>query len=233
MSWVFAGDTAQMISPGCSFKFAGLKQTLLSIQPGIESKLKKVDHLLVNYRTTKHILDVGNAILSIAKEYFPGAIEFARKERAVHDFGLPVVTCDWDEAMATLPSFGKDQALVYSFSKKEEQSSIIALQNWLGRHPFILSVLDSKGLEFDDVVIAFDLERAAWKVEDTGETVALSMLREMYVAVTRAKRRVVILVKHRSDTMSKFLSELKCGLVHHSNSAELINEFNTSTSEEQ
>eukprot|EP00978_Attheya_sp_CCMP212_P018746 scaffold51799_cov56-Attheya_sp.AAC.2 len=231
LNWVFAGDTAQMISPGCSFKFAGLKQTLLSIKPGIEQHLKQVSHLLVNYRTTKDVLQLGNAILAKAKAHYPGAIEFARKERAVNDYGLKVVLNDWDTALKTKPSFSKDQALVYSLSKDLEDSCA-SLKGWLGDHPFILSTLDSKGLEFDDVVVAFDLDRACWKVESK-EPAALNMLRELYVAVTRAKRRVIILVKKRSDTMLKFLSSLDYELDYHPDEAQLFNEFNTCTSKEQ
>jgi superfamily I DNA/RNA helicase len=96
--WVCAGDTAQMISPGCSFTFAGLKQTLLAVKEGIEESLSRVHHLLVNYRTTKDVLDVGNQILCVAKNFFPGAIEFAHPEVAVKDLGLKVVLCDWDLA---------------------------------------------------------------------------------------------------------------------------------------
>ena len=233
LNWVFAGDTAQMISPGCSFTFAGLKQTLLSIRPGIESQLKQVAHLLINYRTTKDVLQVGNAILAKAKEHFPGAIEFARKEEAVNNFGLKVVLNDWDSALETKPSFGKDQALVYSFSNdRAEDDSYASLKHWLDDHPFILSCVDSKGLEFDDIVVAFDLDRACWKAESQ-EAIALNMLRELYVAVTRAKRRVVILVKKGSDTMLKFFTSLDYELNYHADTNKLFNEFNTSTSKEQ
>ena len=60
LRWIFAGDTAQMISPGCSFKFQGLKEVLLAVQPGIESKIKHVDKLEKNYRVTKDVLNVSN-----------------------------------------------------------------------------------------------------------------------------------------------------------------------------
>ena len=226
--WVFAGDTAQMISPGCSFKFSGLKETLLSVKPGIESRLKNVSHLLKNYRTTKDVLLVGNAILGKAKEFFPGAIEVAKEEVAQKDLGLRVVLHDWDTVMTTKPSFGGNQALVYSFSEPDAQNlkSMIA---WLDNHPFILNVIDSKGLEFDDIVVAFDLDRNCWKVESQ-ELAALKMLRELYVAVTRAKRRVVILVKKKnSDTMKAFLSSLTYQFEYDSDTDMLFQEFNTST----
>jgi ATP-dependent exoDNAse (exonuclease V) beta subunit (contains helicase and exonuclease domains) len=149
-NWIFAGDTAQMVSPGCSFKFAGLKEVLLAISPGIESKLKKVSHLLKNYRTTKNILDVGNAILTKAKKYYPGAIEYAKKEQAMNDNGLKVVLVDWDSVVdQTSPVFGRDQALIYSFSISSEKNNKHSLRQWLGNHPFILNVIESKGLEFD------------------------------------------------------------------------------------
>ena len=232
LNWVFAGDTAQMISPGCSFKFAGLKQTLLSLKPGIESRLKKVSHLVVNYRTTKDVLELGNAILSKAKQYFPGAIEFAEKERAINDFGLKVVLSDWESALTTNVSFGTDQALIHSFSNNDDESSSL-LHDWLKNHPFILSVLDSKGLEFDDVVVAFDLDRKCWKV-DSKESTALNMLRELYVAVTRAKQRVVILVKKRSDTMLRFFRELEYELKYHPDPEKLFTqEFETGTNKHQ
>mmetsp|Transcript_20346 Transcript_20346/g.58415 ORF Transcript_20346/g.58415 Transcript_20346/m.58415 type:complete len:2357 (+) Transcript_20346:2738-9808(+) len=233
--WIFAGDTAQMISPGCSFKFSGLKQVLLSIQSGIESDIKQVSHLLLNYRTTKHILQVGNAILSLAKKNHPGAIEFAGEERAVNDYGISVILCDWARALQTVPSFGEGQALIYSTgisASNDEGETVSKFKTWLNDHPFILSALDSKGLEFDDVVVAFSMDRASWKA-DSKEASALSLLRELYVAVTRAKRRVVILIKRGSDTMQSFMSHLNCELEHHPNPVELFKEFNTSTSAKQ
>ena len=62
LNWVCAGDTAQMISPGCSFKFDGLKQVMRTVRNDeiIDHRLKKVVNLKVNYRTTKSILKVAN-----------------------------------------------------------------------------------------------------------------------------------------------------------------------------
>jgi len=46
--WVAAGDTAQMISPGCSFKFDGLKNTWRAVDPNV--KLERAKQLKRNYR---------------------------------------------------------------------------------------------------------------------------------------------------------------------------------------
>ena len=194
LRWIFAGDTAQMISSGCSFKFAGLKQTLLAIQPGIESKLGKgsLQHLLVNYRTSKKILEVGNAVLFMAHRHYPGTIENMLPERTTKDNGIKVVLCEWEKALLVKPSFSPNQALVCSSLSHSEE-----LTGWLGDHPFFLDSIESKGLEFEDVVVAFDLERKVWDVEER-RVDSLRMLRELYVAITRAKNRLVILVKKRS-----------------------------------
>ena len=60
LHWIFAGDTAQMISPGCAFTFTGLKEVLLEVRPGIESNLKKPVKLGRNYRVTEDVLKVSN-----------------------------------------------------------------------------------------------------------------------------------------------------------------------------
>ena len=60
LRWVFAGDTAQMISPGCSFTFTGLKEVLLAVCPNIEHRIKHVNKLRKNYRVTKDVLAVSN-----------------------------------------------------------------------------------------------------------------------------------------------------------------------------
>ena len=228
LSWTCAGDTAQMISPGCSFKFAGLKQTLLAVHEGIESRLSNVCHLLVNYRTTKDVLVLGNAILNVAKKYFPGAIEYTQPEISTKDEGRKVRLTDWDKAFQPKVAFGPNQALIYSSGNSDEIKD--AAMSWVKDHPFVLSSLESKGLEFDDVVIAFDMERKVWKV--TSEHVAcLRMLRELYVAVTRAKRRVVILIKKNQPAMLDFFESLGCDLEHVVASTAFL-EFDTRTSPE-
>ena len=66
-----------------------------------------------------------------------------------------------------------------------------------------MSSLESKGLEFDDVVVGFRMKRQLW-LEDCCKESALRMLRELYVALTRAQRRVVILVMEGDAAMKAF-----------------------------
>lgn len=81
------------------------------------------------------------------------------------------------------------------------------MREWIGDHPFILSSLDSKGLEFEDIMVhAFQYRHKAWNVgRDNFD--GLRLLRELYVAVTRARRRVVILTD-KVKGMDKFFTHL-------------------------
>jgi len=232
LKWIFAGDTAQMISPGCSFKFDGLKQTLLSLQAGIESRLSKVSHLLVNYRTTRDILLLGNSILTVAKRHFPDQIAHSLPEIAMKDLGLKVRICDFDDATSLSVSFGHNQALIHSEDSSGSSSdNVVTVRQWLNDHPFILSALDSKGLEFDDVVVAFEFGRTIWDVTRQKEE-SLRMLRELYVAVTRAKRRVVVLIKRKDIAMRSFFRGLGCDIETINDPKQLQVEFDCETSAE-
>lgn len=164
--WVAAGDTAQMISPGCSFEFNGLKQTLLKIRDGV--KLGKVVQLKRNYRMSKGVLEVGNAVLLALKKKFPDQIEYAKPEVAMKDLGFRVAIIDWKDAFEkTEPRLGLKQAIIYSGSSKDisESKLVEKISTWTRSHPIILPVLDSKGLEWDDVLVIFNKDRKAWNIE--------------------------------------------------------------------
>ena len=203
--WCCAGDPVQMISPGCSFTFDGLKQVLLAIQPGLEPRLKSVKQLVINYRTTKDVLDLANAVLRIIQREFPGSIYFGQPETATKDLGTKVVLCDWSTAQAEKLTLGHNQALIYSCESNVDFEK--KMKEWLGTHPFILSTLDSKGLEFDDVIVCFEMDRKVWNV-NARLVPSLRMLRELYVAITRARRRVIILVRQDVTEMLSFFKSL-------------------------
>lgn len=110
------------------------------------------------------------------------------------DLGLKIMLCNSEDALALSVRFGHNQALIYlGDGSDSHQTNIARAQKWLDGHPFVLSALDSKGLEFDDVVLMASFGRKVWDVSSQREE-SLHMLRELYVAVTRAKRRVVILI---------------------------------------
>jgi tetratricopeptide (TPR) repeat protein len=222
--WIAAGDTAQMISSGCSFTFSGMKEVLRAIQGG-DVTLGKVQRLKRNYRLTKSVLDVGNAIVRVLKEKFPGVIEYSQPEVAMKDLGLDVILIDWKEGFGQKVKFGTQQALIYSTgtgqikksgTQEEDRDLKTKIDAFLPDHPFTLSSLESKGLEFQDVVVVFDFSHGAWNITDrkANPQESIKLLRELYVAVTRARGRLVIFVRNREKFpyMYSFFRDLECGI---------------------
>ena len=109
--------------------------------------------------------------------------------------------------MSKKSSFSPNQALVHPSSSQLS----VELTEWLGDHPFVLTSIESKGLEFEDVGVAFDADRKVWNIEEA-RVDSLKLLRELYVAVTRAKNRLVILVKKHCDAAFRLFRELNCDL---------------------
>ena len=134
----------------------------------------------------------------------------------------------WEQAVGEFARFGTRQALIYSSTDPDNVA--LEMNKWLKDHPFILTSLDSKGLEFDDVVVAFDVERKAWNIKE-GRQSSLRLLRELYVAVTRAKRRVVILAK--SSVEREFFSSLKGCNIEVTDAKVALLEFNSATSRDK
>lgn len=109
--WTAAGDTAQLISPGCSFTFKGFKETILSIRGDV--KLRKVVRLKRNYRMNRGTLECANAIIKVIKQNFPKAIESYQEEEAMKDLGLKVKWLDHCRKSSYISSTAFSQ--VYSF----------------------------------------------------------------------------------------------------------------------
>lgn len=58
---------------------------------------------------------------------------------------LQVLWCYWEDAMAEKPSFGANQALIFT-STYDSDVIFKKMDAWLKSHPFILTTLDAKGL---------------------------------------------------------------------------------------
>ena len=104
------------------------------------------------------------------------------------------------------------------------------MNDWLNSHPFIMTSLDSKGLEFDDCVVAFDEEQSAWNIS-SHKISSLRLIRELYVAVTRAKRRVVLLIK--SQQMKDFFLSLEDCNIEESDAKVALLEFDSATTRDE
>lgn len=88
--WMAVGDSAQMINPGCSFSFSGMKQTLMKVSDD-QLRLKKPERLEKNYRVSKGVLSAANSITELLKKHYPNVFGHLPPEVAMKDLGIDVV----------------------------------------------------------------------------------------------------------------------------------------------
>ncbi|KAH9510298.1 hypothetical protein Btru_042705 [Bulinus truncatus] len=175
-----AGDTAQSIMKGISFRFADLK-SLFYLEAekkskgnisssdveadknskgnsAVVNKPGQIYQLTHNYRSHAGILSMASAILDIIVELFPETIDCLQKDQGLFDGPKPVIieSCLPDELMKLLTGnkrdtshieFGAHQAILVVDSEAKEQ-----LPEEL-RSAIALTIYESKGLEFDDVLL--------------------------------------------------------------------------------
>ncbi|CAL1532834.1 unnamed protein product, partial [Lymnaea stagnalis] len=159
-----AGDTAQSIMKGISFRFADLKSIFFhrTHQTTVgQSQVKKPDkirQLRHNYRSHTGILALASAVLDIIMELFPETIDKLEKDQGMFDGPNPVIieTCKPEDLALLLKGntrdttpieFGAHQAILVV-----DDEAKMNLPPEL-RDGIVLTIYESKGLEFDDVLI--------------------------------------------------------------------------------
>ncbi|KAF8222237.1 hypothetical protein L208DRAFT_1381918 [Tricholoma matsutake] len=172
----WAGDTAQTISIGSSFRFNDLKSFLFRL------------------------------------EFWPYAIDVLAREQGIVDGSKPVFFGGWDEdtvRYVNLPSVLGYRILVRDDGAREE------LKQQVGDIGLIMTLYESKGLEFDDVLLYKFFEDSTvdlsqWRVvlnllgdesnlnipapcfEESRHAGVCSELKFLYVAITRARKNLWI-----------------------------------------
>ena len=76
---------------------------------------------------------------------------------------IGVALCNWNPELSMKVSFGHDQVLINYYWVDTDR---IAMKEkyLLGDHPFIWISVESKGLDFGDVVVVFDNNQKFWDV---------------------------------------------------------------------
>ncbi|KAJ6614863.1 hypothetical protein B0H10DRAFT_2042924 [Mycena sp. CBHHK59/15] len=228
----WAGDTAQTISVGSSFRFNELTSFLfrvekqrrkkhpeLGFQPAVPPR---VFQLTVNYRSHSGIVNCAHTIIEVITRFWPDAIDVLERERGTVDGLRPVFFTDWDsENMRSKQLLFGDQSGGY-VELGAHQCILVRnniakeiLRKQVGDIGLIMTLNESKGLEFNDVLIYnFFADSAAnesqWRVvlnaleiknrdtptapifDRTRHASVCVELKFLYVAITRARNNVFI-----------------------------------------
>ncbi|KAI3424745.1 hypothetical protein D9Q98_008134 [Chlorella vulgaris] len=176
------GDTAQTIARGVGFRFTDIqtlfyeeRQSQLALEEAArvergssaagggrlpEVHMPLIEHLKVNYRTHSGILEAASSVVDGLKRFYPQHIDHLDRERAFFKGPKPLllstVTTDdlaillsWTDKSTSQVEFGAHQVvLVRSMDSVDRLPEGLRESNAL-----VLTVPQSKGLEFDDVFL--------------------------------------------------------------------------------
>ncbi|XP_046565526.1 TPR and ankyrin repeat-containing protein 1-like [Haliotis rubra] len=160
------GDTAQGIMRGISFRFCDLKSLFFhakkSLAAGNQTMLnepKQVYQLTHSYRSHGGILALASAVLDLMVEFFPESFDKLKKDQGLLDGPLPLLmeSCSPQDLAILLQGnnrkashieFGAHQAILVVNDEAKEK-----MPDMLSRHSIVLTIYESKGLEFDDILL--------------------------------------------------------------------------------
>ena len=159
-SLFFTGDTAQSIMRGIAFRFQDLRSSFHAIHEVVpQVKVPQQPHTLtINFRSHSGILRLAGSIIDLLQTFFKGSIDHLPADRGMFPGPTPVVLASCEEGdLALLLSsskressrieFGAHQVvLVQSKEAKESLPSML-------KGAIVLTIFESKGLEFDDVLL--------------------------------------------------------------------------------
>ena len=156
------GDTAQSIVRGISFRFEDLKSIFQDMKSKFHNvQVPKLHCLTINHRSHSGVTDLASSVTDLLKEYFPYSFDHNNvpNDRSKFRGIQPIFLCSHDESsLALLLSenkqknstieFGAHQVVVVR-NKEAKQN----LPNFIKDSAISLSIEESKGLEFDDVLV--------------------------------------------------------------------------------
>lgn len=162
----FTGDTAQSIMRGIAFRFNDLKSLFFYSQQsyqalGFRSGVRvpnRLYQLTHNYRSHAGILRLASSVVDLLLHYFPESFDRLEKDQGLFEGPKPVLleSCSFGDLAMILRGnrrqssrieFGAHQVILVASEEARAQMPDELKQG------LILTIYESKGLEFDDVLI--------------------------------------------------------------------------------
>ncbi|KAG2143549.1 uncharacterized protein EDB93DRAFT_1088104 [Suillus bovinus] len=236
----WAGDTAQTISAGSSFRFDYLKTFLYSAEQkntsinstGACLHQPTTFQLTVNYRSQGGIVHCAHSVIELITKFWPNTIDILQPEKGLVVGPKPIFFTGWGNdtiryeqflfgASGSHIEFGAQQCILVRDDAARQK-----LRDQVGEIGLILTLHESKGLQFNDVLLYnfFEdsvIDLSQWRivlngVEGQGHAPnfdrdearyagVCSELKLLYMGITRARKNVWIVDKSRkSDPMRIF-----------------------------
>ncbi|XP_038877003.1 uncharacterized protein LOC120069339 isoform X2 [Benincasa hispida] len=232
--FVFSGDTAQTIARGIDFRFQDIRSLFYKkfVLPKIRSggreredkgHISEIFHLSQNFRTHAGVLNLSQSVIDLLYHFFPQSIDILKPETSRISGESPVLLeCGNNENaikmifgnrsnVGNMEGFGAEQVILV-----RDESAQKEILNIVGKKALVLTIMECKGLEFQDVLLynffGSSPLKNKWRViynymEELGKldsslhqsiprfskskhNVLCSELKQLYVAVTRTRQRL-------------------------------------------
>ena len=213
LPFAFAGDPLQTLNP-TGFRWAKVqamfhKEIIESVDPlgRLELRIKPLDDLVYNYRSTKPIVETTNAVLLLRNYLFDqdtkpqshwgkGSVSFVPQKFILEQIDLNVLKKSIQDTIILVPC---DEGGEFAFIQNDPQlSQLFQDASEENRPRNVLSAIGAKGLEFQRVILYKFGEycpQRIWRGEfNSGQRVeAEYFFNKLYVAATRATKWLFVL----------------------------------------
>ncbi|KAH9698652.1 UvrD-like helicase ATP-binding domain-containing protein [Citrus sinensis] len=235
--FVFSGDTAQTIARGIDFRFQDIRSlfykkfVLESRNNGNDGRQEKgqlsdIFNLRQNFRTHVGVLNLAQSIIELLYRFFPHSVDILKPETSLIYGEPPILLESGDEENAILKIFGNTGEVGGNMVGFGAEQVILVrddcvrkeISNYGGKQALVLTIVESKGLEFQDVLLykffsASPLKNQ-WRVvyeymkeqdlldstspgsfpsfNEVKHNILCSELKQLYVAITRTRQRLWI-----------------------------------------
>ncbi|KAG6655277.1 hypothetical protein CIPAW_05G204300 [Carya illinoinensis] len=228
--FVFSGDTAQTIARGIDFRFQDIrslfyKKFLMESKSDGHNKreekgiISKIFHLSQNFRTHDGVLQLAHSVIELLYHFFPQSIDVLEPENSFVYGEAPILLESGSNENAIITIFGKSGARIVGFGAEQvilvrDDSMRKEVAKYVGKQALVLTIVECKGLEFQDVLLynffGSSPLKNKWRVIyeymkiynlldstspssfSTKHNVMCSELKQLYVAVTRTRQRLWI-----------------------------------------
>ena len=231
----FAGDTAQAISQDSTFRFADLKKMHFNhfAQSGKSNSQKRLGYaemflLSRNYRSHQGILEIASSVMEMIWKAFPETIDKLEPEVGNLKGPKPVllIGCDAKILLSNRIASGKMSEQSGDFGAEQvilvrDTDMKLSLEGQIGDVALVFTILESKGMEFDDVILwnfftgcpdqpgiraLHTMKSRSGFFDSKKHSIMCSELKNLYVAVTRA--RVQLFIIESSEETAAFAEKL-------------------------
>lgn len=153
------GDDAQTIARGLSFRFSDVKSIFWNLHEGNSTVgVPKVYTLKNNYRTHSGILNLANSVIDLISHFFPGSVDKLPHDRGLFDGPKPwlLQAAKFEDLCLLLLGSDRDSQIEFGAQQcviVRDSESKRRIPDDLSRGGIVCSVFESKGLEFNDVLL--------------------------------------------------------------------------------